>query len=59
MCDGAEYTSSAGASYKQIRVGQGPTVHVVGAGGGYLDIFLSSFISLYFLLLSGRRPDID
>ena len=30
-----------------------------GAGGGCLDIFLSSIISLFFLPLSGRRPDID
>ena len=34
------------------------TALAVGAGGGCLDIF--SFItSLFFLLLSGRRPDID
>ena len=46
-------------SYKRIRVGQGPTAHAVDAGGGYLGIFLSSFISLFFLPLSGRRPDID
>ena len=42
-----------------IRVGQGPTVLAVGAGGDCLDIFLSSIISLFFLPLSGRRPDID
>ena len=42
-----------------IKVGQGPTVLAVGAGGVCLDIFLSSIISLYFLPLSGRRPDID
>ena len=59
MCDGAEQTSCAGGSYKRIRVGQGPTAHAVGAGGGYLDIFLSSLISLFFLPLSGRRPDIN
>ena len=52
VCDGAEWTSNAGASYKWIRVGQGPTAHAVGAGEGYLDIFLSSFISLFFLPLS-------
>ena len=40
-------------------VGQGPTSLTVGAGGGCLDIFLSSVISLFFLPLSGRRPDID
>ena len=27
--------------------------------GGSLDIFLSSITSLFFLPLSGRRPDID
>ena len=41
------------------RVGQGPTALAVGAGGGGLDIFLSSIISLFFLPLSGRRPHID
>ena len=41
------------------RVGQGPTALAVGAGRGCLDIFLSSIISLFFLPLSGRRPDID
>ena len=42
-----------------IRVGQGPIALAVGAGGGCLDVFLSSMISLFFLPLSGRRPDID
>ena len=42
-----------------IRVGQGPSALAVGAGGGCLDIFLSSIVSLFFLPLSGRRPDID
>ena len=42
-----------------IRVGQGPTTLAVGAGGGCLDIFHSSIISLFFIPLSGRRPDID
>ena len=42
-----------------IRVGQGSTALAVGAGGGCLDIFLSSIISLFFLPLFGRRPDID
>ena len=42
-----------------ITVGQGPTALAVCAGGGYLDIFLSSIISLFLLPLSGRRPDID
>ena len=41
-------------------VGQGPIVLAIGAGGGCLDIFLlSSILSLLFLPLSGRRPDID
>ena len=42
-----------------IIVGNGPTAFAVGAGGGCLDIFLSSIISLFFLPLSGRLPDID
>ena len=42
-----------------IIVGQGPIALAVGAGGGCLDIFLSSITSLFFLPLSGRRPDID
>ena len=41
-----------------ISVGQGPIVLAVGAGGGCLDIFLSSIFSLFLLPLSGRRPDI-
>ena len=40
-------------------VGQGPTALVVGAGGGCLDILLSSIFSLLFLPLFGRRSDID
>ena len=43
-----------------IRVGQGPIVLAVDAGGGYLDsfslIYHFSFLSPF---LSGRRPDID
>ena len=42
-----------------IIVGQGPIALVVGADGDCLDIFLSSITSLFFLPLSGRRPDID
>ena len=38
---------------------QGSVALAVGAGGGCLDIFLLSIISLFFLLLSGRRPDLD
>ena len=33
-----------------IRVGQGPTVLAVGAGGGCWNIFLLSVISLFFSL---------
>ena len=43
-----------------IIVGPGPTALAVGAGGVCLDVFfLSSIISLFFLPLSGRQPDID
>ena len=42
-----------------ISVGQGPTVLAVGAGGGCLDIFTISILSLLFLPPFGRRPDID
>ena len=42
-----------------ITVEQGPTALAVGAGGGCLDILLSSILSLLFLPLFGRRPDID
>ena len=43
-----------------ITVGQGPTALAVGAGGVVLDFFLlSSILSLLFLPLFGRRPDID
>ena len=42
-----------------ITVGQGPTALAVGAGGGCLDILLSSVLSFLFLPLFGRRPDID
>ena len=43
-----------------IKVGQGPIALAVGACGGCLAFFfLSSLSSLFFLPLSGRRPDID
>ena len=42
-----------------ITVGQGPIALAVGAGGGGLDILLSSILSPFFLPLFGRRPDID
>ena len=40
-------------------VGQGPNVLAVGTGGGVWTFLLSSILSLLFLPLSGRRPDID
>ena len=47
-----------------ITVGQGPTAFAIGAGGGgLLDIFTLIYpfspLSLLFLPLFGRRPDID
>ena len=42
-----------------IRVGQGPTALAVGADGVVWTFVLSSIISLFFLPLSGRRPDVD
>ena len=38
---------------------QGLTALAVGAGGDVWTFFLSSVISLFFLPLFGRRPDID
>ena len=38
-----------------IIVGQGPIALAVAAGGGFLDIFFSSIISLFILRFSGRR----
>ena len=40
-------------------VGQGPTTLAVGAGGVVWTFLLSSILSLLFLPLFGRRPDID
>ena len=40
-------------------VGQGPIVLAVGAGGVVWTFLLSSILSLVFLPLFGRRPDID
>ena len=39
--------------------GQGPTALAVRAGGVVWTFLLSSILSLLFLLLFGRRPDID
>ena len=42
-----------------ITVGQGHTALAVGAGGVVWTFLLSSILSLLFLPLFGRRPDID
>ena len=42
-----------------ILVGQGPTALAVGAGGVVWTFLFSSILSLLFLPLFGRRPDID
>ena len=42
-----------------VRVGQGPAALAVGTVGVVWTFFLSSNISLFFLPLSGRRPDIN
>ena len=42
-----------------MTVGQGPITLAIGAGGGCLGIFTFPILSLLFLPLSGRRPDID
>ena len=48
-----------GVLFIWITVGQGPTVLAVGAEGVVSTFLLLSIISLFFLPLSGRRPDID
>ena len=42
-----------------ILVGQGPIALAVGAGGVCRTFLLSSILSLRFLPLSVKRPDID
>ena len=42
-----------------IIVGQGPIALAAGAGGGVWTFLFSSIFSLFFLPVSGRRPDID
>ena len=42
-----------------ITVGQGPTALAVGAGGVVWTFLLSSILSVLFLPLFGRQPDID
>ena len=43
----------------RMMIGQGPIALAVGVGGGLFGHFFSSILSLLFLPLSGRRPDID
>ena len=42
-----------------ITVGQGPTALAVGAGGGCLDVLVSSILFLLFHPHFGRRASID
>ena len=42
-----------------ITVGQGPIALAVGTGGVVWTFLLSSILSLLFLPLFGRRPDLD
>ena len=42
-----------------ITVGKGPTALAVGAGGVVWTFLLSTTLSLLFLPLFGRRPNID
>ena len=42
-----------------MKIGQGPTVLAVGAGGVVWTFLLSSVLSLLSLPLFGRQPDID
>ena len=58
-CDGPGQTSSPGRPTIWMIVGQGPIVLAVGAGGVVWTFLLSSVLSLLFLPLSGRRPDMD
>ena len=58
-CDGAGLTSSAGASYNLDDSRARAIALTVGAGGGVWTFLVSSILSLLFLPLSGRRPDID
>ena len=53
------YLQCRGVLLIWITVKQGPIVLAVGAGGVVWTFFLLSTISLLFLPLSERRPDID
>ena len=48
-----------GCSSIWIIIGQGPTVLSVDVGGVVRTFFFLSIISLFFLPLSRRRPEID
>ena len=48
---------SRGVLLTWIKVGQGPPA--LAEGAVVWTFFLSSIISIFFLPLSGRRPDID
>ena len=52
-------TSSAGASYNLDYSRARASALAVGAGGVVWTFLLSSILSLLFLPLFGRRPDID
>ena len=55
--DGAGYNVQCqGVILIWIKVGQGPTMFAVDAGGGCLDIFLSSVISSFCSLSLGYDP---
>ena len=61
-CDGAMMLGKLpvpGRPTISITVGQGPIALAVGAGGVVWTFLLSSILSLLFLPLFGRRPDID
>ena len=52
-CEGALGVSAGGVLLIWMMVGQGSIALAVCAGGGCLDIFLSSIFPLFFLRLSG------
>ena len=64
LVDGARYLSVPGHRTNFARQfasldNTGPTVFTSGAGGGYLIIFHSPTISLFFLPVSERRISTD
>ena len=58
-CDGAGKLPVPGCPTIFITVGQGPVALAVGTGGMVWTFLLSSVLSLFFLPVFGRRPDID